>query len=135
MLLKEAKEILRKNGFIAEGKTSFNGKIRNATVFTGTSSDKDVLINELENTYDWNNKYVFKIIEQKNRVIVYAGATFNFAYSEGNLLRSGLKFEWDKTVNECGLVEDNKVYDNVVCKNAKEFADVIDEHLQHNYKW
>lgn len=60
-------------------------------MFTGTSSDKDILINELENTYDWNNKYVFKIRVQKNRVIVYAGVTFDFEYSEGDLKKTKTK--------------------------------------------
>lgn len=132
MKLNEAEKILNKNGFIVERNMS-NAKIRNATVFTGTSSDKDILINELENTYDWNNKYVFKIREQKNRVIVYAGVTFDFEYSEGDLKKPKLKFEWDKTIKECSAVEGNKAYDIVVCKNVKEFADYIDEHLQHNY--
>ena len=51
MKLNEAKELLKKNGFIVESNKSINAKIRKATVFTGTSSDKDILINELENTY------------------------------------------------------------------------------------
>ena len=133
MNINEAKELLKKNGFIVESNKSINAKIRKATVFTGTSSDKDILINELENTYDWNNKYVFKIRVQKNRVIVYAGATFDFGYSEGDLKQPKLKFEWDKTIKECAVLEGNKADDIEVCKNVKEFADYIDEHLQHNY--
>lgn len=126
MLLKEAKEILKANGYLIENNIA-------------KSNIKYSLLQSFKN-YGWNkneDQYSFDIKVSPKEVKVQAKAYFDWGDRE-DVKDSPVDFIWDMQRNECGIAEDGErgpyLADDEECSSVEEFGDYINRQLNRNYR-